>query len=128
MLTWQKNTLLNKLLETAHKQAHKQTCLLSNTHLVLFVNSLSYIDVCVLFVNSIEGSYQEEKKHVSKEHVCFLEHLCVLSKNVLKKCVFLPALVWLRLELDCAHCQFVLFAASTKPNVNQTKADKRTHF
>ena len=36
MLTWQKNTLL----ERAHKQAHKQTCVLLNTHLFLPVNSL----------------------------------------------------------------------------------------
>ena len=32
------------------------------------------------------------------------------------------------LELNCVNCLFVLFAASTKPNVNHTKADKRTHF
>ena len=36
----QKNTLLNTLLERTHKQAQKQTCVLSNTHSFFFVNSL----------------------------------------------------------------------------------------
>ena len=47
MLTWQKNTLL----ERAHKQAHKQMCVLSNKHLFLFVNSL--FNLFVLCYNPI---------------------------------------------------------------------------
>ena len=51
---------------------------------------------------------------------------CVLSKKCVKNVFYSQLwfgwnLVWLRLELDCVNCPFDLFAASTKPNVNQAK-------
>ena len=59
-------------------------------------------------------------------HLFVCLFLCFFLKCV-EKCFLLPALVWLRLELNCWNCPFVLSAASTKPNVNLAKEQTFEH-
>ena len=95
---WKKNTLFNKLLERTHKWTHRQTCVLLYT--------------CVF----------------ERAHICLCAYLCAFSKSVFFCQIWFGwYLVWLRLELNCWNCPFVLSAASTKPNVNLAKEHTFEH-
>ena len=64
-----------------------------------------------------------------RAHICLCAYLCAFSKSVFFCQIWFGwYLVWLRLELNCWNCPFVLSAASTKPNVNLAKEQTFEHI